>query len=426
MHIHISGKTPFEDIKKIDREYRGDIDVKECAFVPPLYSHFKWTTTLSVGDDVAPLDKVLDLPSHANAVISPHFGTITYINKRVDGAVEKIGMSIDFSEKKRYLKRGAALSFLIETGVAAHGRKRPFDTLINTQEMPSSIFIKSVDCEPCSFPTDVYYEMHIDEIVKGLEILGSIAPCHVIEGVHSKKLDSYQLPNVSYHTVDEKYPGCSPSVHIEAIDPITDCCDVRWVFSLEYVIDVGHAALNNKIRSTRTICVSGHSEYENGLYTISKYGIFDPKIEENTTLIFGGLLSGKKDCLYAQTTASGAVVLGNQTTFKYFQCMTLVNENKSLLSTYIHSNKKPVYTTSQHGEKRHCIDSQLYQNYFLFDIPLIFLMQSLKAKEYDKAITLGALEIARDDVLLVTFIDPSKQEIADTIEKCLLLLESHL
>ena len=73
--------------------------------------------------------------------------------------------------------------------------------------------------------------------------------------------------------------------------------------------------------------------------------------------------------------------------------------------------KKPLsFTTSMQGSPRPIVPFGIYDEVMPLDILPTLLLKALIIKDTDTAVQLGALELAEEDVALLTYVDPGKHD----------------
>ena len=80
-------------------------------------------------------------------------------------------------------------------------------------------------------------------------------------------------------------------------------------------------------------------------------------------------------------------------------------------------------TTGTHGSRRAIVPIGVYERVMAFDIPPVFLLRALLAEDLERAEELGALELVEEDLGLLTFACPAKNDYAPALRRVLDTLE---
>ena len=85
--------------------------------------------------------------------------------------------------------------------------------------------------------------------------------------------------------------------------------------------------------------------------------------------------------------------------------------------------KKFALTTNKHGSLRALVPIGAYEAVMPGDFLPTYLLRHLLAKNTEKAVELGALELDEEDLALCTFVDPCKNEFGPVLRENLNLIE---
>lgn len=79
--------------------------------------------------------------------------------------------------------------------------------------------------------------------------------------------------------------------------------------------------------------------------------------------------------------------------------------------------------TSRHGSRRAIVPTAAYDRVMAFDIPPVFLLRALLMEDLERAEELGALELVEEDLGLLSFVCPAKNDYAPKLRRVLDALE---
>ena len=79
--------------------------------------------------------------------------------------------------------------------------------------------------------------------------------------------------------------------------------------------------------------------------------------------------------------------------------------------------------TDAHGSRRAIVPTGAYERVMAFDIPPVFLLRALLMEDLERAEELGALELVEEDLGLLSFVCPAKNDYAPQLRRVLDALE---
>ena len=96
---------------------------------------------------------------------------------------------------------------------------------------------------------------------------------------------------------------------------------------------------------------------------------------------------------------------------------------KGIYVSALSPSKKFDLTSSTHGSKRAMVPIESFEKVMPLDILPTQLLRALEARDTDSAIDLGALELAEEDLALVTFAAPGKIDFPSVLRENLTAIE---
>lgn len=374
--------------------------------------------------------------------VSPASGQIEDIRRGARRSLKAIVIALDEtpalslpSLSPKQIERDALIQAMIERGLFAHIRQRPFNRLADPQKKPRSIFVKALESAPLGFHPEAQVEQHKESFQAGLDFLkvltdGSVHLVH--ETKTTPAIASAQ--NVLHHTASGPHPRSLTSVHIHHVDPIRSSDDVIWTLSAWDVIVIGATLTSGVYFNEKLVALGGDGFVDSKrchLKTITGAYIGDLVHERLTHSKHG-----------EKRLISGSPLMGTQVTlddFLHFEHSSLVALTESQNREFLHffrpglnkftasgaylgafmPSQEFKFTTSQHGEERAFIDGEVYERVMPMRIPTIHLVKACMADDIDSAIELGLLEIDAEDFALPTFVCPSKVEMVEVMKEAL-------
>jgi Na+-transporting NADH:ubiquinone oxidoreductase subunit A len=329
--------------------------------------------------------------------------------------------------------RDELVQSLMKGGLFSRIRQRPFNFLADPQKIPRSIFIKAVDSAPFAPPVEMQLEGYEKEFQEGLNALTKLTDglVHLVYRKETTEGAFLKAQNVQKHTVEGPHPVGNVSLHIQHIDPIRSPQDVIWVLDVHTVIAIGYFLLHGEYFVNRVISLAGPGilEEKTGFFKVREgfpvASLIAGRIAKGVVrLISGHPLNGRQvdseDFLGYDDYVFCAIPENIKREFMHFFRFGLnkYTFSRTYLSGHLDNSKREYdFTTNQHGEERPFIDSTLYDKVNPLSIPVMHLVKAVLAEDYDLAVELGLLEVDGEDFDLPTFVDPSKTEMNQIIQK---------
>lgn len=327
-------------------------------------------------------------------------------------------------------------ALLLESGIFAFLRQRPYDVVPSADVAPRDIFVSAFSSMPLAADFSYVVNGREEDFKEGVTALAKIAKVHV--GVNPDQLNTKLLPIESDNVEVACFKGLNPAgnvgVQINRIAPVNKG-EVVWTLAPELVVIFGHLIRTGKLDFTRTIAVAG-SEVEHPRYTKVKIGaklsdILTGNLKEsnhNIRIINGNPLVGEKstieDFLGAHTTEVCVIPEGDDVNevlgwimprFKQFSV------NRSYFSWLL--GKKEYNLDSRiKGGARHMIMSGEYESVFPMDIYPSYLVKAIITGDIDQQEALGIYEVAPEDFAPAEFVCSSKLELQRIVREGLEIL----
>jgi Na+-transporting NADH:ubiquinone oxidoreductase subunit A len=322
------------------------------------------------------------------------------------------------------ITKDALIEKLLEGGFFGLIKKRPFDMLASPNHQPRSIFIKALESAPFTIESDLFVRGYEDFFAKGLFALSKIAKVHLVFSEHSTFEPFIHAQNCEKHTAIGPHPISSQSIHIDAIDPIGSLKECVWTLNVRDTVAIGMFLAAGKIHLEQWIFFGGNGvlDEKNTLYKARLGFPIEPFLDRIKPLpvkyVSGTPLDGElieKNGFLGIFDHTLCVLLEDKER-QLFNFLRLKSKHYTATKTYFKTLR---FSTSLNGERRAFIDGSIYQKVMPLNIPVIQLVKACLAKDFDKAIELGLLEVAKNDFSLCSFLDPSKYEMCDIIDQFL-------
>ncbi|MBR5890469.1 MAG: Na(+)-translocating NADH-quinone reductase subunit A [Bacteroidaceae bacterium] len=326
---------------------------------------------------------------------------------------------------------------LLQSGLFAFIRQRPYDVIASPNDAPKAIFVSAFDSKPLAVDFEVALAGNEADFQTGLDALSRMAPVYL--GVNGKQNSAaLSVPkNVTVTCFDGPHPAGNVGVQINHVSPVNKG-EIVWTVAAEDVIFIGRLFNKGKVDFTRTIALAG-SEVKNPSYSKVVLGaqissITEGRLEKNNTLriIDGNVLTGNKTTedgfLGAFSTEITVIpeILNDAELLGWIapRC-SMFSTSRSYLS-WLFPKRKFTMDARIKGGERHMIMSGEYDKVFPMDIYAGYLIKAIITGDIDRMEALGIYEVAPEDFALAEFIDSSKLELQRIVRQGLDMLRKEM
>ena len=239
--------------------------------------------------------------------VSPVSGVVTSVER---GARRKV-MSItvqaaaeqdfeEFGKKSVAALDGAAVKeMLLNAGLFAFIRQRPYDVVADPTVAPRAIFVSAFDTNPLAPEFELALSGEEANFQTGLDALAKMAKTYLSISVNQKSPALTQAKNVEVNVFDGPHPAGNVGVQINHIAPVNKG-ETVWAIDPQAVIFIGRLFNTGRVDFTRTVAVTG-SEVLKPAYVKLKVGalltgVFENNVTKDKALryISGNVLTGKQ------------------------------------------------------------------------------------------------------------------------------------
>ncbi len=378
--------------------------------------------------------------------VSPVSGTVLGVDRGERRKVLSIRVKAD--AKQRFVEFGKknvdklsgeeVKQALLEAGLFAFIKQRPYDVVAEPDTTPKAIFISAFDSNPLAPDFEFVLKGQEADFQTGIDALAKMAPVNLGVSAAQKSTALTQAKNATVTVFDGPNPAGNVGVQIHHVNPINKG-EIVWTIGAEEVIFIGRLLRTGQVDFTRTIALAG-SEVMAPAYCKMVIGAqLTPLLEGKTTTdkalryINGNVLTG--------TIASPEAFLGAKATE-----VTVIPEGSdvhemlgwimprfgafSTSRSYFSwlCGKKREYTIDARikGGERHMIMSNEYDKVFPMDILPEYLIKAIIAGDIDRMEALGIYEVAPEDFALCEFVDSSKLELQRIVREGLNALRAEM
>ena len=363
-------------------------------------------------------------------VVSPVCGEVKAVNRGERRKIMSVEIALSGEQNQEEIDapKEDVFKILLETGLFAFFKQRPYDIVADPNAMPKAIFISAFDSAPLAPDYDfvladekAYFQKGVDELAKLSEVYVGVRANSIFADVQNAKVTAFDGP----------HPAGNVGVQINHLNPINKG-EVVWVVNPADVAIIGKYFATGKLDFTRIVALAG-SEVKNPCYVRAMLGapisaVVNGNVNKDRTLryINGNPLSGVQTAenAYLSAVAHQVTVIPegddvNEMLGWIAPRFSQFSVSRSYFSWLRNLFCKQGYTLDARvkGGERHMIMSGEYDSVLPMDILPEYLIKAIIAWDIDKMEALGIYEVAPEDFALCEFVDSSKLELQHIVRK---------
>ncbi|WP_321480100.1 Na(+)-translocating NADH-quinone reductase subunit A [uncultured Bacteroides sp.] len=362
--------------------------------------------------------------------VSPVSGVVTSVER---GERRKVlNIAVQAEEEQKYVEFGvkkvselsadAVKAALLEAGLFAFIKQRPYDVIADPTNLPKAIFVSAFNTAPLAPSFEYILKGEEANFQTGLDALAKMAKTYLSISTKQNAPALKQAKNVEITVFDGPHPAGNVGIQIHHISPINKG-EIVWTIGAEEVIFIGRLFNAGQIDFTRTVALTG-SEVLKPAYCKLTVGTI-------LTNVFSGNVTKDKNLRYISgDVLTGKQISHNQYLGAFHNQLTVIPEgteihemagwimprfnqfsvNRSYFSWLLDTFKKREYVLDARikGGERHMIMSNEYDKVLPMDVLPEFLLKAIIGGDIDRMEQLGIYEIAPEDLALCEFVCSSK------------------
>lgn len=377
--------------------------------------------------------------------VSPVSGVVTSVER---GARRKVmSITVEAAVEQDYEEFGkqnvsamsaeAVKELLLDSGMFAFFRQRPYDVIADPTVAPRAIFVSAFDTNPLAPDFEVALNGEENNFQTGLDALAKIAKTYLNISVNQKSAALTQAKNVAVTVFDGSHPAGNVGVQINNIAPVNKG-ETVWTIDPQTVIFIGRLINTGRVDMTRTVAITG-SEVKKPAYCKLKVGALLTDIlagnvnkDKELRYISGNPLTGRQipangflGAFHSQVTV---IPEGSDVHEMLGWIMPRFNEFSTSHSYFSWLMGKKEYTLDARikGGERHMIMSNEYDRVLPMDILPEYLIKAIIAGDIDRMEQLGIYEVAPEDFAICEFVCSSKMELQRIVREGLDMLRREM
>lgn len=368
---------------------------------------------------------------------SPVSGKVTTVNRgerrKILEVVVEADSKIEYEDFGRGepndMSREEVTNKLLESGLWAFIRQRPYSISANPKDVPKAIFISGFDTAPLAPDNDVLVKGERENFQRGIDALSRLT-----DGTIHLNLNADYPPSdvftgakgVQHNYFKGPHPAGNVGVQINRIEPINQG-DVVWYVYPQDVITIGRLFEKGMYDASKIIALTG-SEVEKPLYyRLLRGASIDNLVQDNVKkgdlrYISGNVLTGK------QISSEGYVgFFDDQVTvipegrYHEFFGWAMPGFNKYSTSrsffAWLQPNRKFRIDTNLKGGERAFVISGEYEEVCPLDIFPEQLVKAIMIGDIELMEKLGIYEVDEEDFALCEFVCTSKTPVQSIVRK---------
>lgn len=408
------------------------------AICPDDYPGQVWKAVVKPGDKVKTGDPLFkDKNSGKIVLASPVAGEVAEVNRGERRHIRFISVKKESDERREFAPSGnkeEIINSMLESGLWALMRQRPFDIVPDPNVEPRDIFVTSFDSAPLAAKMiDQNQRVWVE---KGLAALKKLTAGEVYLGVRSSDNLSSNVAKV--YEFEGPHPAGNVGTQIAAVAPVNKG-DVVWTLDAVTVSRIGRLCDKGEIDFTSRVALTG-PEIRDPHIVLTSFGANiesllsgELKNKDGNRIISGNVLTGIKvntdDFLHYPYRQITVIEEGDHT--DEFMGWASLNPMKYSVKrsfpAFLRGLSKPFeFDARIKGGHRAMILSGEYDKVFPFDIYPEYLLKAIMAGDIDRMEKLGIYEVAPEDFALPEFVDTSKIELQKTVRDGLDYLRKEL
>ena len=355
-----------------------------------------------------------------------------------------LAITIEANEKTEYLPieipqvrtatREEIISTLMESGLFAAIKQRPYGTIPDPAVEPKAIFVSGFDSAPLAPNLSFALKAETGNIKVAVELLNKLTKGGVHISLHASDYASspfHKIEKAIMHTFDGPHPAGNVGVQIHHVSPVNKG-ETVWTLDMYALAAIGKLFTKGIYDVKKVIAVTGprannpsYIETVPGMSMnqIKEYVNRDEKEELPVRHISGNALTGEN------VTSEGYLgFFHNQVTLlsegKYYEMFGWIKPMRlkkfSISRSYfswLFPKKQYALDTNLNGGERALVMTGVYEKVTPIDIYPMHLIKAILAGDIDKMEALGIYEVIEEDLALCEFVCPSKTEIQHIVSQ---------
>jgi Na+-transporting NADH:ubiquinone oxidoreductase subunit A len=347
---------------------------------------------------------------------APIAGTVGSINRGARRALTSLTIVGDASEKAVVFDvpdtpgRDGVRSLMLASGLWPSLRARPFGRVPDPDAEPKALLVTAIDSESLAPDPAVVIAAHADAFRGGLDALSTLSasPLYLCQAPHAD-IPTGASGDIRVAEFHGPHPAGLPGTHIHALCPIGfDGAEV-WHIGYQDVIALGALIASGRLWPRRIISLAGPAVANPRLIAVPPGADVHDVVVGELAAVGARVISG--------SVLSGHVAAGSEAYLgRYDRQITVLPEARDDSPWHW---RKGVLDTALGGEPGPLMPTGDFERVAPPGILAVPLLRALLVGDVDRARDLGALELVEEDLMLLSYVCPSKTDYAPLLRNVL-------
>lgn len=430
LDISLTGEAAFPDGSAYEV-----VRPRSVAVVPDDFIGITPKLEVKEGDVVKAGSSLLHDKSVADVkIVSPVAGKVAAVVRGERRKIERVVIAPDDDaaycefDVANVADRDRLRRLLMESGLWAMMRQRPYDVVPAASSVPRDIFVTGFDSAPLAPDLDAVLRGAKSELEAGVKALASLTDGKVYVCMRAGN-NIGELAGAENVVVRGPHPAGNAGVQIANIAPVNKG-ETVWTLDLYTLYRIGSLMLRGRIDFSAVVALTG-SEVRNPRYVRTVPGC------DMESLLRGDLKTdgSHKRVISGNVLTGHAVGPDGYLRWPYRQ-VTVIPEGddvdefmgwavpgigkmsvkRSILGHFMR-NRRFSPDARLNGGRRAMILSEEYDKVLPMDILGEYLVKAIIARDIDKMEKLGIYEVAPEDFALPEYVDTSKLELQKIVRE---------
>ena len=408
---------------KVESNEVTDVKATLAAIVPDDFHGVVPRMDKKAGEHVVVGETLYHDKTHEEIkVTAPVSGTLKEVVRGERRKILAITIEPDgHNDSRTFDTKNTVKDLLLESGLWAMMRQRPYDVVPNPEARPRDIFVTAFDSAPLAPSLLTVLGDDVKYVARGVEALKTLTLGNVYIGCRPD--ETVEAPEAVIHTFVGPHPAGNAGIQAANVKPVNKG-DTVWTLDIVTVARLGKLLATGKLDCTALVAVTGSEVKEPRLLrTVMGAAVGD--------LLADNLVESDKE----QRIVSGNVLTGEHVTpdgflrapYRQITIIPEVAKRDEFMGWASLSPKKfsvhRTFLSWMCGKKERSLDAKMnggeraivmcgeYDRMLPMDIYGEFLITAIIAFDIDKMEQLGIYEVAPEDFALAEFADTSKLEL---------------
>lgn len=330
----------------------------------------------------------------------------------------------------------AVRDLLLESGEWTAIRARPFGRVAHPERRPRAVFVSATDTAPLAPDPVAAVAGRETDLRWGVAALSRLTAGPVfVCSRRGRRLDVGEGERIRHEEFSGPHPAGTPGLHIHRLAPARRGAEA-WHLDAQDLASIGRLFRAGAGDGFRVVTLGGPPVRRPGLLRVplgaSAGDLAAPDLEPGAErrVISGSLLAGRtaagEETGYLGRYHRQVTVLDEDRRRRFLGWLApglgALSVSRGFLSA-LRPGRPSRLTTGMHGSRRAIVPVGAYERVMAFDIPPVMLLRALLMEDLGRAEELGVLELLEEDLGLLTFACPAKNDYAPALRRVLDALE---